>query len=63
MNWQEISSIATVLPTIIIAVTASLALIQLQLMRRDGQFDATRRLVGEIKEPLFMQAWTITLLG
>jgi hypothetical protein len=37
MDWTEISAIASVLSTVIIAVTASLALVQLNLMLASGR--------------------------
>jgi hypothetical protein len=56
-NWTVVAALSTLASTIVIAITAVLALIQLNLMRRGGQFDATRRMVDEIKTPLFMRAW------
>jgi hypothetical protein len=57
-SWSVVAALSSLTSTVVIAITAVFALGQLNLMRRVGQFDATRRMVDEIKTPTFMRAWT-----
>jgi hypothetical protein len=58
INWAIVAALSSMTSTLIFATTAVLAVGQLNLLRRGGQFDATRRMVDEIKTPSFIRAWT-----
>lgn len=55
--WSVITAVATAISAIIIAITALFALAQLREMHRASQFDVTRKMIDEIKNPLFYKAW------
>ena len=55
--WSVITAIGTAASAIIIASTAIFALAQLRELHRASQFDVTRKMIDEIKNPLFFKAW------
>lgn len=55
--WSIVTAVATAISAIIIAITALFALAQLREMHRASQFDVTRKMIDEIKNPLFFKAW------
>ncbi|MBV8602153.1 MAG: hypothetical protein JO359_11370 [Candidatus Eremiobacteraeota bacterium] len=61
VDWGVVSAVSTMVSTVVIAIAALLALGQLRQMHRAGQFDVTRKMIEEIKNPAFVRAWTYVI--
>jgi hypothetical protein len=61
MNWEALAAIASLLSTVIIAVSALFALRQVNQLRRAAQLDGTMRIFAHFTDPKFIAARNFVL--
>ncbi|MBV8669107.1 MAG: hypothetical protein JOZ28_07835 [Candidatus Eremiobacteraeota bacterium] len=61
MNWESLAAIGTLLSALVIAVSATFALRQVNQLRRATQLDGTMRIFAQFSDPSFIHARNFVL--